>query len=198
MKAMARFVEKMRGVNHVVRWNFHPTIRKENVAEHSFWVALFAAIIAPSEARAELTLAALLHDSEEAVTGDLPALVKGRVTKGAWEQVVSQADAELLDPSIVSVHGEDAFNDLVAARGMAHSSVVVKAADMLAALMFAEQECRLGNTYFIQIRDELILSIDKVATKLEPKTAKRLVRLVEDLGFDFFDGKERVESISHL
>lgn len=197
MKAMAKFVSKLRGVNNVVRWNFHPTIRKENVAEHSFWVALFVSIIACQRDRNELVLAAIMHDAEEAVTGDLPALVKGRVPKGAWEQVVDQANAELLDPAEHNIVGEESFKALSAARDLSHETVI-KAADLLAALMFADEELKMGNTYFATIRRELILSLEHVALKLEPETARRLIRLVEDLGFDFADGLSRIPTMSHL
>ncbi len=194
MKDLKRFIEKVYGLSHVVRWNFNPTLRKENVAEHSFYVALFTMILSQDmEAHKDLVLAALLHDTEESITADLPALVK-RYISTSWNEVVSRAEAELIGG------GDDKFFDeFVRLRHVAEHSSVVKMADLFSALMYAREELTKGNNYFGRIERELIQSIVDAARKCEfESVGRRAVLLLESLGFDHAFGLPRPTEISHL
>lgn len=74
---------QIRVLQHVPRWSIIRTIRQQSVAEHSYYVALYAKVIAkyvgldPIES-ATLIWGALLHDMEEMITGDIPTPSKRR------------------------------------------------------------------------------------------------------------------------
>lgn len=197
MKELARFVNKLRGVNWVNRWNMHARLRQENVAEHSFWVATFTAVLAPANLREALVFAAVTHDYEEAITGDLPALVK-RATP-SWGDTVKTAEAELFRAAVGPEEREiqDAF---LMARHAAETHPVVKLADLLSALMYARMERELGNTHFNAIENELIGSITKAASKdtIDVGVARRTFALLEALGFNTSAGTQTQADISHL
>ena len=197
MKEIARFVQKLRGMNHVIRWNMHVCLRKENIAEHSMWVATFAAILAPAADRNALVFAAVTHDYEESITGDLPALVK-RATPD-WDSTVKRAEAELFRAAVGPEEREiqDAF---IAARHLAETNPVVKIADLFSALMFARMENELGNMHFKAIENELIHTIVKAAYKphLDEGIKSRTLHLLETLGFDANEGVPVQDDISHF
>lgn len=196
MKEIARFIKKLRGLDHVGRWEFHPHLKYESVSQHSYWVAVFTSILANTIDRPTLVVAALMHDAEEAITADLPALVKARVP--CWDDVVQKADAELFQASVGGEERE--IQDALVAARFASSSTVIKLADLFSALMYARMEIELGNTHFKRIERELIYGVWNAASKegLDPAVAARAKYLLEALGFDHTEGLERPAEISHL
>jgi len=58
-------------LHNIRRFQTHRMVQSKSVAEHSFRVAALYAYLGGTE-----ILAALLHDSEEALTGDLPSPIK--------------------------------------------------------------------------------------------------------------------------
>lgn len=199
MKNVAKLVNKLRGMDVVVRWNFHKHLVQENIATHSFWVAVFTAILAPDDQRNELVFAAITHDMEEAITGDLPALVKAHTPQ--WDEVVKKAEQELFGGGGGNDADEiDILSAFRAARHTAEASIVIKLADLFAALMYARMEIELGNTHFQRIEKELIKSICKAAEKPHTplEVASRAHYLLDTLGFDHTEGLDRPLEISHL
>jgi 5'-deoxynucleotidase YfbR-like HD superfamily hydrolase len=72
-----------RRASHVYRYSSRPTLRRENVAEHSFYAAYYSLIIAKwlssSGVKVSFDLLlerAILHDIDEALTGDFLRSVK--------------------------------------------------------------------------------------------------------------------------
>jgi len=105
---------------------------------------------------------ALYHDMEEAVTGDLPAPVKrGK----SWDDVEREARNEIMgcDEAAAKPHNQ-----------------IVKMADTIAALIFADEEVKLGNTWFEMIRGELIMTAKQFADR-------ELNQLLYELGFTVTD-----------
>jgi len=76
----APFAAAFRDLSYVPRWGILRSIRKQNVAEHSYYVALYAdqlaALIQWEGDTAALLQYALLHDIDETITGDIPGPVK--------------------------------------------------------------------------------------------------------------------------
>lgn len=70
------FEREYRELSDVPRWTIIRTIQKQNVAEHTFYVALYAGQVADAIEwvgnRARLLDAALRHDIEEMYTSDIP------------------------------------------------------------------------------------------------------------------------------
>jgi len=187
----SRFVQKLRGMDCVVRWNQHPRIKDENVAQHSFHVAVFVLILGKMSGLDEaqlhyLVTCALLHDTEESITSDLPALIKRRVTDG-WSELVSIATAELY---------EDA--EPLKKYALDSELLIIKMADAFAALMYADTEVAMGNTLFVQIRAELIWRIYDKAKKMEQTLGKNAMQLMQNLGFPEAMSVPEINEISHL
>lgn len=74
------WIFRVRNLGSVRRCGTIPALHQQNVAEHSFYVALIAMDMAQSYEgyvdTGELLRKALLHDAEEAFTGDIPHHVK--------------------------------------------------------------------------------------------------------------------------
>ncbi len=158
-----RFIERLRGLSTVGRWNFHHRLTVENVAEHSFWVGMYAYILAcmdglSLEMRMSAMHAGMCHDLEESVSGDLPLLVKREVGDD-WERVAKAAFNQLTKflPS----------GDLNAGLFLGWATVpsikkYVKAADILDCVIYARTERKLGNTNFAEIEKECVTSLRRM------------------------------------
>jgi 5'-deoxynucleotidase len=199
----AKMLLKMRGLNHVRRWNFHPTTRDENVAEHSFWV-VFIAMVLESKAYGindidvSVMLAALLHDAEESITGDLPSLVK-RFTP--WNGVEEKARAELFGvggsmPPDTPVYREShVFNDLC---DMSKSNTLIRMADTMSALLFATEQVKCGNLMFTDIEKECLGSVRTLVHRAEERLAQAASQLLMDMGYASLPSKDLPQGMSHL
>ena len=74
---------QMRTLSYIPRWSIIRTTRTQNVAEHSYYVAVYTKQICdwldvePDE-KAKLVWMALMHDVDEMITGDIPTPSKKR------------------------------------------------------------------------------------------------------------------------
>ena len=71
----------------VTRWHIVRTTRPQSLAEHTFDVVMIARAVAKIAGvdDYEITKAALLHDLDEIVTGDIPTPTKKRARDNGWE-----------------------------------------------------------------------------------------------------------------
>ena len=77
----AKLMRRLRRLSSVPRWCVVRTIQSQNVAEHSFhviWIALWVAARLPDPHSQlidehQLVMHAMLHDNDEAITGDIPS-----------------------------------------------------------------------------------------------------------------------------
>lgn len=132
------FDHEMRDLAHVHRWGILRRIRQQSVAEHSFFVAIYAIEIAEfiewQGDHYTLIRAALSHDMPEVRTGDLPGPTKRAVL-----------DAERLD-SFESRTMQDLFpthQNFFRTNGEAGNILAV--ADILDATLFLADEKNMGN-----------------------------------------------------
>jgi 5'-deoxynucleotidase len=171
-------LKKLRALSHSWRWNYHPRIRQESVAEHSYWTAVYVLRMLKDDDFSgheilQVVKYALFHDAAEAITGDLPGPVK---RKRDWDEVESAALAEM--------EYREPFLTIPEKR-------IVKAADLVSALVFADEEVRMGNWYFKQIRAELLYALHEMHIDVADK-------LIEELGFNYEDMRQYVDDMSHL
>lgn len=155
------FLERLRGMSLVNRWNFHPRVKEQSVADHSFWVAMYTYILilihnfkAMDVDQLDLGKGlrhALLHDMDESITCDLPYLVK-RVINKTWfmlqqealKQMVGQLPTPMQNCIVRDYVGDETIIK------------IVKAADLLDVIRYARAELELGNKAFITIYHETI------------------------------------------
>lgn len=154
---MTIFGELDHRLSVVKRWSVIQTIREQSVAEHSFNVALIALritekwfAITGSKLQTAVLKHALFHDWWESVTGDPPTYMKRFIDEaGAIAAFKADGTSEGIDLS-------DVDRDFV--------KFVVKAADIIEAIIFLRMEVSLGNRsvtrHIDNLEDKLINFFD--------------------------------------
>lgn len=137
----------------VKRWGIVRTIVTQSVAEHCFNVQRICIKLAPHfgivdyDEMFELSQAALHHDDDEAVTGDIPG------------------------PAKAHIHASEKGVDVGATAWYTDASgqvkEIVKLADMLEAFHFLTMELHLGNFY---LREHRMRLVKKIYQHLEDHT----------------------------
>lgn len=147
-------IKKLRALRWVRRFNFHQCNNYMNVAEHSYFVTVIALELANIlglnvENKAWVLRQALFHDAEEAVTGDIPFLVKRFLGKHV-DELEQVAAVELGLVPVTDFYIDD----------------IVELADALELKLYLEEERDAGNWGLIQIEQETMLRIQALAEKL--------------------------------
>ncbi|MFD1428118.1 5'-deoxynucleotidase [Kroppenstedtia sanguinis] len=169
MEALNPFFAQLFRLRLIQRWNLMRTVMPENVAEHSYHVAVLthalctiATEIHGKEVPVERAVTlALFHDVTEVITGDIPGPVKHhnpRILKGfreleslAADRLFDMVPAELKDHYRPLIHGEEP--ELIR---------WVKGADLLDGYLKCLTEISAGNREFVVARDELKERMDKL------------------------------------
>lgn len=151
-----------RMLSRVRRWGIVPTIQSQSVAEHSFYVALMASRLAAlirwqatNQDLFNLNRWALLHDSLEAATGDIPTPVKKHLTelKSAEHKLMSEMGTEFTRLRSQVERAE--------ASKWVEIAEIVSFADSVEALAFLHTEHMLGNKAVGQVAAEIRARVDR-------------------------------------
>ena len=133
----------------VVRYSSIPVAVHENVAEHSFWVSLYAVMIAralgaDSDVQGQVALFGTMHDLAECVTGDVVRPFK--YSSPEFKKAVDEAEADML----VGLPSEVAslMTDMDEVRSE-YIRTIVKAADWLSVYQYMRREAARGNLEII-------------------------------------------------
>ena len=150
------FYALMGRMRYITRWGLMRNTFSENIAEHSFQVAVLAHALAlirrdilhlPTPDPDRCATAALYHDASEILTGDLPTPIKyyNPDIKEAYKQVERIAGNRLLDmlPKELRV----SYEHLVL-EDDEQILPFIKAADKLSAHIKCLEEQKAGNTEF--------------------------------------------------
>jgi len=121
----------------VKRYHTMDTIGTQDIASHSWGVAVILIRITGGKCSVGLLMAALMHDVPEAVTGDSPATAKWRskALKLALNSLEGDVEKEL---GIDTCLPED-------------EDVLLKVADMLELIHYSVRQVRLGNRTFSDV-----------------------------------------------
>lgn len=137
---MMGWITKARMGGDVERMHTIPTLKKCNVAEHSFNAAILAIEICN---KLEMKFAAdavvsylLIHDIPEHVTGDIPGNIKKE--HEALKRVMTAIEEDWEEENIP-------FHYMRWASLTAHQKTVAKASDVLELMFFCMEEVRRGN-----------------------------------------------------
>lgn len=187
------FLAILSRMKYINRWALMRNSREENLSEHSLEVALIAHMLATIACvRYGRTLdanraavIALLHDSSEIITGDMPTPVKyanGRI-HDAYKDVETLAEASLihtLPEDLRAVYAQyyqaqDASED---ERYMRH---LVKAADKISALIKCIEEAQAGNAEFVTAQKSCQAAVDHMAHEL-PEVADFITEFLPPYG----------------
>lgn len=121
----------------VKRWHTKLTIKDQDLAAHSWGVAMICAHIYPHNA--ELIQAALTHDLHEHEAGDIPYPFK-RGNPAVKEAYAKQEESFAKDHAIAPYLGEELYHAL-------------KWADMMELLMWARREINMGNRNLLHTQE---------------------------------------------
>ncbi len=150
------FYALMGRMRYITRWGLMRNTFSENIAEHSFQVAVLAHALAlirrdilqlPTPDPDKCATAALYHDASEILTGDLPTPIKyyNPDIKDAYKQVEHIAGNRLLD--MLPKELRDSYEHLVLEDEEALLPFI-KGADKLSAHIKCLEEQKAGNTEF--------------------------------------------------
>ncbi len=166
----------------VGRFSVYKCHFREDVAQHSYFTALYAMILADLERgngvridSERLLRMALLHDAEEARTGDIHHPFKHQ--DSAFAETLDSRGLEwfgkLLGGLPEGLVSEYAGLRKAVSEIDSTEAIIVKASDKIEALLWAYEEYLLGN---VQVRKALIVEdILQKLDQIELSTVKRLV-----------------------
>jgi len=146
-------------LSHVFRYSSLPVTRRESVAEHTCFVALFSFAIAKDlEAKGEkvdygkLLKSALLHDIDESLSGDFLRCVKYGVP--GLHELLDLASTRFID-SIQTQLGIDLIHDWKDAKDSTLEGWIVSVADLLEVVSYIQEELASGNKHVSYILFEV-------------------------------------------
>lgn len=165
------FFSYMYRLRYIDRWSLMRNTVRDNVAEHSFHVALLTHVLCtianevygrnvPTE---RLVTIALFHDATEMFTGDIPSPVKHHnpqilnnfreIERLAAERLINMVPEEL----------QAAYAPLLPNHSEANEhEVYIKAADLLDAYLKCLSELSAGNNDFAVAKEQILASIKKL------------------------------------
>ena len=155
----------------VGRFSVYKCHFREDVAQHSYFTTLYAMILGDMERRLGTTVdierlmrMAVLHDAEEARTGDIHHPFKHQ--DAAFAKALDNRALEWFENSLGGLPSGMAQEYIqlreAVSNGSSIEASIVKAADKIEALLWAYEEYLLGN---VQVRKALI--VEDITSKLE-------------------------------
>lgn len=191
--------KKLLALEGIQRWNHHPRQRQQSVAAHSYNVTVITAVLCKAfKFTTGLSTAcmeeALWHDFPESVTGDVSPLVKRYVD---WNKIDGMAAQEA---SRISTKEDLNLLDELHVDAAMHP--LVSLADTLDAWLFAHMEVKMSNFLFLDIRNELTLSVQKKLKAVVPPIGQMeaFQTLSGLFGYDFVttEAKQIGVAMSHV
>lgn len=155
------FFERLKTMSSIQRFGTLPMIQGENVASHSFNVAILSLLTADYEENPKINVEkvlrqALLHDFEETILSDIPHPIKHRFQGGKLGKVLKDIVPDLVRDEIFKELPPLLRDRCTQAALMAKDGIegrIVAAADAMDILMTALRELKMGNRYFQSIFD---------------------------------------------
>lgn len=136
--------DKLQRMSNMIRYNNEVHIHNENVAEHSFYVAVYAMEICdvleiPPHIRGLIVEKALIHDIHEIELSDIPHNVK-KASKCLEDYCLEFED------KFNKQYFGSLVNSIDESNLCTYIDAVVELADVLSVKQYAQQEVRFGNT----------------------------------------------------
>ena len=155
---------------YIARWGLMRNSESENVAEHSYDVAVFAHALAVISREVfgtdcdalRCAALALFHDASEIFTGDLPTPIKyhSETLTRSYKDIERLAADRLLSFLPEEMQGE--YAGLLSPDGDTLEHRLVKAADKLSAYIKCIQERRTGNGDFSSAEAQTRAALDRM------------------------------------
>lgn len=155
-------------LQHVPRWSIIRTIRQQSVAEHSYYVTLYATFISQFlkmriEDQMYITQLALVHDFDEMVTGDIPTPYKANIKESIGAEKYRSASTSMQ----LSIINTEPTN-------RKYCEEVVKVADLFEAKMYLMDEFYMGNNTINRLIEDINSILVPAARSLDESLADEL------------------------
>lgn len=145
---MSLFPAELRTLAIIPRWCIVATTLRDNVASHSYYVTIYSRSIAEligwKGNREYLMMAALLHDQDESITGDITGPVKDIVTSSDAAEFLYDKSMERMGGLLENFHD---LEDSLPSHEADEANAIVHVADKLDAVLFLLMNERMGNTF---------------------------------------------------
>jgi 5'-deoxynucleotidase len=184
-------------LRYIQRWSLMRNVMKDNVAEHSFHVAVLThalctianEVYGKSIPTEKVVSMALFHDATEVFTGDIPTPVKHHNPEilHNFREIEQLASDRLL--SMVPEQLRETYKPLIAGKQGEHEwKRYVKAADLLDAYLKCISESSAGNREFAMAQKQIgktitemnMPELDYFLAQLAPSFEKTLDELTID------------------
>lgn len=168
-----------RRMRHIKRCNNFPCVMPEDVAQHSYFVAMlckvfveeynnFCNVVKKENLQVnlgEVLSKALCHDWDEAFTSDIPYVVKhlNPEVHKSLEKGLREHLSSILDTCTCSIHN---LYDCCKTCKDGTSGVIVGICDMLELAIYCYEECMLNNTALEPILQNCIYYLDNMLSSL--------------------------------
>lgn len=143
------FSNGLRDIAYIPRWAIARCNRQQYLAEHSYFVTVYADQIARmiewKGDFAELMRYALHHDIDETITGDIP----GPAKRAAWHK---EGIEDALNDVITHKYGWDVC--YIRSRATTDAKAIVSAADSIDEVCYLCEEVVSGNLWVLDVLDE--------------------------------------------
>lgn len=164
MNLFGALTGRVRRMSHVYRYSSYPVMRRESVAEHSWWVTFIAYVIGIDLLERGriieldvLCQRAIMHDLSEALSGDIIRSYK--YSSEALLRELKHADVRNMDQLALDEFG-DVVGDAILG-GWHHAKApdlvgdIVRFADMIAVFLYCRGERLAGNLAMDEVMKEL-------------------------------------------
>jgi len=160
----SNFFAQIARMSFINRWALMRNVKNENLAEHSFQVAVVAHMLALIENKycgknidvGNVAVVALYHDAAEIFTGDLPTPVKyfnDDIAK-AYKHLEHLAEDKLVD--FMPKEFVDDFRPLISSKAVdPEVKRIVKDADTICAIIKCDHELKANNHEFAAAKKRL-------------------------------------------
>lgn len=168
-------------MSSIERYSNYPTLHKENVAEHSYYVAFYALMISRDlQSRgakidiSKVLSRCIMHDLDEALTGDFV-----RSFKYSSEELRLQIEKssitllQLILDNLLSGNGEvdptireDLHDYWLRSKDRDAEGLIVQFCDFLSVISYSVREINLGNSNFTSLLKEVLSYVDEFLEKV--------------------------------
>lgn len=166
-------------MNSVHRQSTMMTIKAENIAQHSFFVAYYALKISKllklsEEKQSKIAVQALVHDIPESLSSDIPSNIKHKVNE--LKETLDKIEDTIIDEYFQEIKNEfSTFKKNEEEKNL--EGTIIKLADVISLIQFLNNEIVLGNS-----DKNVQQAIERARNKIE-NCLKRL----SELGVDDID-----------
>ena len=196
LKNLIKFIfEHHTRLSCILRFNNTPRIASENVAEHSYYVAFLSMLMGDylestgvKIDRLRLLQMALLHDIEEAVSGDILAPIK----QGAFREELNKENIKNIAMLTSGLGDGEKYSKLwrEVVDEKTLESKIIKLVDRMSCIIYCIREIHLGNRYFKAILECEAENILKYANKIP--NATRFVAEAVNYILSYLSGDEEI------